>query len=58
MLFSHNNSEAYAEELKAVLTRYFQEKLDAESDRLWDVGILNQERLNELRFKDLHKKDK
>ena len=53
-LFSFNNSEAYAREIQSVLTRYFQERLDAEADRLWDEGVLNQEKLDELRQKDLH----
>ena len=39
-----------------VLMRYFQEKLDRESDRLWDEGVLNQEVLDEIRKEDLHKK--
>ncbi|MBQ6200054.1 MAG: hypothetical protein IJK50_01295 [Prevotella sp.] len=55
-LFSFNNSEEYAREIQAVLTRHFQERLDAESDRLWDEGILNQEKLDELRHMDLHSK--
>ena len=41
-------------EIKNVLMRYFQGRLDAESDRLWDEGVLDQERLEELRHKDLH----
>ncbi len=55
-LFSFNNSESYAQEIKTVLMRHFQEQLDAESDRLWDEGILNQERLDEIRQEDLHTK--
>ena len=55
-LFSFNNSEAYAREIQTVLTRHFQERLDAESDRLWDEGILNQEKLDELRQMDFHSK--
>lgn len=53
-LFSMNSSEAYAKEIKTVLTQYFQQKLDAESDRLWDEGVLNQEKLDEIRRSDLH----
>ncbi len=30
-----------------VLTQHFQSRLDAEADRLWDEGILNQEKLDE-----------
>ncbi len=55
-LFAFNNSEDYAREIQMVLTRYFQQKLDEESDRLWEAGILNQERLDEIRHSDLHAK--
>ena len=55
-LFSFNKSEDFAKEIQQVLTRYFQEKLDAETDRLWNEGILNQERLDEIRREDLHAK--
>ncbi|MBR7029873.1 MAG: hypothetical protein IKI06_01370 [Prevotella sp.] len=55
-LFSFNNSEEYAREIQMVLTKHFQSHLDAEADRLWDEGILNQEKLDELRHKDLHAK--
>ncbi len=53
-LFSFNNSEEYALEIKKVLTRHFQERLDAEADRLWDEGILNQTQLDALRHEDFH----
>ena len=53
-LFSFNNSEDYAREIQVVLTRYFQEQLDAESDRLWDEGVLNQEALDKIALEDLH----
>ena len=53
-LFSFNNSEDYAREIQQVLTRHFQERLDAESDRLWNEGILSNERLEALRHKDFH----
>ena len=55
-LFAFNNSEDYAREIQMVLMRYFQQKLDEESDRLWEAGILNQERLDEIRHSDLHAK--
>ena len=55
-LFSYNSSEAYAREIQAVLTKYFQNRLDAKSDELWDNGILDQKRLDEIRHEDLHKK--
>ena len=53
-LFSFNNSEAFAREVQMVLTRYFMQQLDEESDRLWDAGILNQAKLDEIRKTDLH----
>jgi len=53
-LFAFNNSEDYAREIQMVLMRYFQQKLDEESDRLWEEGVLNQEKLDEIRHLDLH----
>ena len=54
-LFSQSTSYVY-ELLKKELgtTHYFQQKLDEESDRLWESGVLNQERLDEIRHTDLH----
>ena len=54
-LFSFNNSEEYAREIQEVLTTHFQKRLDAEADRLWDEGILDQKRLDEINKMDLHK---
>lgn len=53
-MFAYNNSEEYANELLGVLTKYLQSKLDEETDRLWDAGILNQEKLDEIAKEDLH----
>ena len=55
-LFSFDTSESRAMEIKEVLMHYFQGRLDAEADRLWDEGVLDQARLEELRYKDLHAK--
>ena len=55
-LFAFNNSEDYAREIQMVLMRYFQQKLDEESDRLWESGVLDQERLDEIRHMHLHAK--
>ncbi len=55
-LFAFNNSEDFAREIQMVLTQYFQQKLDKESDRLWESGVLDQDRLNEIRHMDLHAK--
>lgn len=53
-LFAFNNSEDYAREIQMVLMRYFQQKLDEESDRIWEEGVLNQEKLDEIRHLDPH----
>ena len=53
-LFAFNKSEEYAREVQMVLMHYFQEKLDEESDRLWESGVLDQDRLNKIRHMDLH----
>ena len=56
-LFSQSPSYVY-EMLKKELetSRHFQQKLNEESDRLWESGVLDQERLDEIRNMDLHAK--
>lgn len=55
-MFSFNKSEDFAREIQDVLTHHFQAQLDAEADRLWDKGVLNQEKLDAIRHEDLHAK--
>ena len=55
-MFSFNKSEDFAREIQDVLTRHFQTQLDAEANRLWDEGVLNQEKLDAIRHEDLHAK--
>lgn len=55
-MFSFNKSEDFAREIQDVLTRHFQAQLDTEADRLWDEGVLNQEKLDAIRHEDLHAK--
>ena len=55
-MFAFNNSEEYAREVQEVLARHFQNRLNAEADRLWDEGILDQDKLDEIRKMDLHSK--
>ena len=40
-------------EVKEVLTKYFSQKLDDRLNDLWDSGVLNQEKLDELRKIDV-----
>ncbi len=52
-LFAFDGSEEKLLEVKEVLTRYFSQKLDKRLNELWDSGVLNQEKLDELRTKHL-----
>lgn len=40
-------------EVKEVLTKYFSQRLDDRLNDLWDSGVLNQEKLDELRKIDV-----
>lgn len=40
--------------MKKDLSRYYASKMDERLDELWDKGILNQERLDEINRMDLH----
>ena len=50
--FASAKSQEEMNELMDLLRDYYAKKLDKELERLWDEGILNQERLDEL--KDQH----
>lgn len=52
-MFALDGSEERLKEVKEVLTRYFSQKLDKRLDDLWDAGVLNQEKLDELRKIDV-----
>lgn len=53
-MFAFDGSESRLEEVKDVLSKYFRTKADECLNALWDSGVLNQEKLDELRHKDLH----
>lgn len=55
-IFAYDHSEEHAREIQNVLVNYLQKKLDEESDKLWDSGVLNQEVLDRIRHEDLHAK--
>ncbi len=57
-MFEIDNSEETAKEIKKVLADHYQQKLDKEMNKLWASGAINQEKLNELRGKDIHKEMK
>ena len=48
-LFAFDGSEEKLLEVKEVLTKYFSQKLDKRLNELWDSGVLNQDKLDELR---------
>ena len=52
-MFAFDGSEERVIEVKEVLTKYFSQKLDDRLNELWDSGILNQEKLDELRKIDV-----
>ncbi len=45
-LMSHIKTDEELEELRQVISDYFADKAQKEIDRLWDVGVLNQEKLD------------
>ncbi|MDE7421934.1 MAG: hypothetical protein K2N35_17230 [Muribaculaceae bacterium] len=55
-MFAFDHSDSFAIEIKKVLKTYLLKKIDEETTRLWDEGILDQKRLDELRHEDLHKR--
>lgn len=53
-MFSYDHSDAFAKEIKSVLNKYFQTKIDEETNRLWENGELDQTALDAIRKEDLH----
>lgn len=53
-LFSVDSSDEFVLELKKVYDDYLQKKIDVELDHLWDEGIINQEKLDQWRYEDVH----
>ena len=53
-MLSIDDSDDFAIEMKKVIGDYLQKKLDKELDRLWNEGILDQKKLDEIRKEDLH----
>ena len=53
-LFKFNKDEESLKEMKEVLHNYYAKKMDAHLNKLWDEGILDQKRLDEINGMDLH----
>ena len=54
-MFAYNGDENRLAEIKTVLADYLSNKIDKKMDTLWDAGILDQKKLDEIRGKDLSK---
>lgn len=54
-MFQVDKSQRGLEELKELLYSYYSKKMNESLDELWDSGVLNQERLDEINQMDLHK---
>ena len=53
-MFQYMKTEEDLEELKNLLFHYYSKKMDERFDELWDAGILDQKRLDEINEMDLH----
>ena len=53
-MFQYMKTEEDLLEMKDVLSRHYAQKMDQRLNELWDAGILNQERLDEINKMDLH----
>ena len=52
-MFAYDDSEERMSEVMDVLTKHFSHKLDEQLNQLWDAGILDQDKLDSLRGKDV-----
>jgi len=52
-LMNYCNTEGALEELDSVLSKYYEEKLQAEADRLWDEGTLDENAIESILSKHL-----
>lgn len=48
-MFSLDDSEETLKEVKALLSEYYFNKVDKCTDELWNSGVLDQDKLDELR---------
>ena len=53
-MFELDNSEDSLRELKDVLYRHYSKRMNECLDELWDSGVLDQQRLDEINEMDLH----
>ena len=53
-MFERNKSEAELREFQGVVSDYYAKKLNDHLNKLWDEGILSQEKLDEINRMNLH----
>lgn len=53
-MFERNNSEEELRELQTVISDYYAKKMNDHLNKLWEEGILDQKRLDEINQMDLH----
>ena len=53
-MFQYMDTEEDLIELKDLLFHYYSQKMDERLNALWDAGILDQKRLDEINEMDLH----
>jgi len=53
-MFSYDKSQEGLEELKEVLFQYYSKRMNTKLDELWDKGILDQKKLDEIAGMDFH----
>ena len=54
MMFAYDSTEEHLKEVKDVWVKHFAKKVEDRFNELWDSGILNQEKLDEIRGMHLH----
>ena len=54
-MFQVDDSQKGLEELKELLYSYYSKKMDESLNELWDSGVLDQKKLDEINNMDLHK---
>ena len=53
-LMKYCNTEGAIEELDSIISKYYEEKLQKEVDKLWDEGTLNADAIENILSEDLH----
>ena len=53
-MFQYMKSEEELIELKDLLFHYYSQKMDERLNELWDTGVLDQKKLDEINAMDLH----